>query len=557
MTSLATTFFVRDQKQSNSGLDLTLAASPIKTHILKAWLVSYPNQNEAKFLLEGFQFGFRIPFIGSRQGRQAKNHNSALRQPQVVLQKLTEEVRAGRVAGPFPTPPVPNLVVSPIGLVPKSSPGEFRLIFDLSFPKDSSVNSGIPEEFASVQYTPFDAVTELVKHEGQGSYLVKVDIKSAFRLLPISPEDFSLLGMHFAGKYFVDKCLPFGLSVSCALFESFSRFLEWCLRKTADSEQIIHYLDDFCGCARSKENATLLLATILSTFAELGVPVATEKVEGPATTIKYLGLEVNTTTMQVRIPADKLSDLKQLISAFLDKHNKKVSLREMQSLIGKLAFACRAVVPGRAFCRRLIDSTIGVRQPHHKIRISAAIREDLLVWDHFLDCFNGTTIILEDQWQDNSMLNLYTDAAGGLGFGAFFQGHWTYGVWPWLEQTKADITFLELVPIVVSLHLWGSLFSNKKIMFHCDNEAVVAIINKQTTRSKPVMHLVRLLVSVCLSHNILFKAKHIPGCHNNIADALSRLQFARFRALAPDADHSPAVIPPHLWQQLRPKSTDF
>lgn len=74
-----------------------------------------------------------------------------------------DEVSLGRVAGPFSQKPIENLRVSPIGLVKKSTPGEHRLIFDLSYPESDSVNGGIPHELCSVQYTSFDAVTDMVK----------------------------------------------------------------------------------------------------------------------------------------------------------------------------------------------------------------------------------------------------------------------------------------------------------------------------------------------------------------------------------------------------------
>ncbi|XP_070190042.1 uncharacterized protein [Littorina saxatilis] len=319
-----------------------------------------------------------------------------------------------------------DLIVSPVGLVEKSTPGEHRLIFDLSYPhEDSSVNGGIPAELCAVQYTSFDAVTCMVKKLGQGSHLVKVDIKSAFRLLPLHPLDFGLMGMLVEGMFFVDKALPFGCSISCSLFEKFSTFLEWCVKQASFSCDVIHYLDDFCGGGASSEQAQAMLDSMLSTFCDLGVPIAADKVEGPTTCLKFLGLIVDTVALQVRIPQDKLMELKRQVSEFLCKP--KVTLRQLQSLIGKLNFACRAVVPGRAFCRRLIDATRGVKRPFHHIRITAAMREDLKVWSSFLETHNGISIMLEEVWVDSSHLNLFTDAAGGIGFGAFFGGHWACG----------------------------------------------------------------------------------------------------------------------------------
>ena len=62
---------------------------------------------------------------------------------------------------------------------------------------------------------------------------------------------------------------------------------------------------------------------------------------------------------------------------------KKVTLREIQSLNGLLNFACSVVVPGRAFLRRLIDLTKGVKSPHHFIRLSKSVKADLEIWQSF------------------------------------------------------------------------------------------------------------------------------------------------------------------------------
>ena len=127
------------------------------------------------------------------------------------------EVHAGRMAGPFNLPPLSNLRISPVGLDPKAD-GSFGLITHLSYPKSdtSSVNANIMDSFKTVKYASFDRVVDMVFDLGTGALMAKRDIKSAFRLLPIHPDDFNLLGVQIEGRIFVNKSLPFGCS--CALF---------------------------------------------------------------------------------------------------------------------------------------------------------------------------------------------------------------------------------------------------------------------------------------------------------------------------------------------------
>ncbi len=95
--------------------------------------------------------------------------------------------------------------------------------------------------------------------------------------------------------------------------------------------------------------------------------------------------------------------------------------------------------------------------------------------------------------------------------------------------------------------IWGQTIANKKILFFCDNMAVVEIINSQTSKDAPLMSLVRPLVIATLTNNILFTAKHIPGKTNVVADLLSRSQVAKARSIAPWLDETPQTIPPHLF----------
>ena len=542
---------------NNLALDLSnKAESPINFEALCDWMSKYPRIEDGFFLIKGFKEGFAIPYEGPREECFAHNHKSAMSNPHEIKKKLYKEVSLGRVAGPFHECPITDLRVSPLGLVPKSEPGEFRMIFDLSFPFGHSVNAGISQEDASVQYTRFDEIIRLVREEGQGSYLFKLDIKSAFRLIPIHPRDFQLLGMFHNGEFFIDKCLPFGLSVSCAIFEKFSTFLEWALRQATGSDQIIHYLDDFCGGCKDQREAQNMLDISLALFSKLGVPIAEEKVEGPVTSLKFLGLEVDTVNMLVKLPPDKLSKLKEIVNNFVSKGLVKVRLRELQSVIGSLSFACKAIVPGRAFLRRLIDATSGVRRPFHRIRVTKGMLEDLMVWQTFLSDFNGASMMIPANIRH---VDLFTDASGASGFGAYCDGHWVTGQWPdelHSVVSAKDITCKELFPIILALLVWGIDWANMRIIFHCDNQAVVTIINKQTCKQKHTMNLVRLMVTFCLSNNIVFKAVHVLGVNNGIADALSRLQLDRFRALAPSADLDQTPVPERIWRTLLARLKD-
>jgi len=499
------------------------------------------------FLRQGFTEGFSIHFQGSLAEIPSKNLASAFQHPEIIDASLCKELSAGRIAGPFSNPPFRNFRISPLGLVPKKASGEFRLIHHLSYPKGLSINEGIPDEFSTVSYATIDDAIRSIKKAGRGCFLAKTDIKSAFRIIPINPKDYHLLGMQWDGKFYYDKCMPMGCSSSCRTFETLSTAVEWIARHRLKIDYIIHLLDDFLLMANTFKICSQQLELFVTVCTYLGIPIAPEKTVGPSNVLSFAGIELDTIEMEARLPPDKISKCIWLISEFM--HKKKVTLKEIQSLLGFLNFACSIVKPGRAFLRRLIDLTIGVRSPHHLIRLNKSVKADLQLWLSFLSQYNGRTFFVDEHWLNSDKLNLFTDASGALGFGAICNTHWCYGRWP-AEWAYMNIAILEFYPIVLSLYLWGHEMGNKSIVFYTDNEALVHVINKQSCKDKQLMTFVRRLVLICLQHNIVFRARHIAGSRNRLADSLSRLQVQTFQQLAPSSmDSLPTDIPLHLQPQ--------
>ena len=516
--------------------------TPIKLDKLAHWLQGY-EKSKYRFLLHGFKNGFCIKSFKQASNSFPKNLKSALQYPNIVSQKIAKEVKLGRIAGPFSEPPFEKFTISPIGLQPKRQPGEFRLIHHLSYPKGSSVNDAIPREFASVNYATIDDAILAIKTLGRGCFMSKTDIKSAFRIIPINPKDYPLMGLYHKGKYYFDKTLAMGLSSSCSLFEEFSTALEWAIINKLKAEKTVHILDDFLFLAKSQGKCSSTLDSFLNMATDIGVPIAEEKTVQPTQCIIFMGIELDSLLFEARLPQDKLQKCRALIREFLNQ--KSVTLRSLQSLIGVLNFACSVIVPGRTFLRRLIDLTIGVKQPYHHIKIKSEVKLDLTTWLEFLDNHNGINMFIDECWASSDKLRLYTDASGSIGYGGFLNTSWFYGKWP-VQCVSLNITILELYPIVLSLYIFGQQLKNKCVLFLTDNEAVVHIINRQTSKDKQIMILVRLLVTTCLRYNINFRSKHVAGKFNNKADALSRLQIQKFRSLAPEADPDPNEVPQEL-----------
>lgn len=528
---------------------------------MKYWLSNYSKQDDAKLLLDGFSYGFHLQYSGPRIPMFSKNLKSAILNTSVLDKKLKDSADLGRILGPFKRVPISNLRVNPVGLVPKQT-GGWRLITHLSYPPGLSVNDYIDPAICAVHYSKFDNAIEMVQKLGPSALMAKKDIKSAFDLCPVNPSDFCLLGIHSSSGYWIQKTLPQGAALSPAVFEVFSTFVQWAVINSSQSHltSVDHYLDDFWFAGRKDSSDCLeLMDTFDFVCKDIGIPINHDKTEGPTTRLTYLGIEIDSERGELKIPAEKILKISQLLEQVLN--HKKLRLKKLQSIVGLLNFICKAIPSGRAFNRRFYDAMAFVKQPHHFVRLTAGMREDFKTWLMFLQNFNGISIFSDHNWSHNAILEFFTDAAGNrdLGCGAYFQGNWTFLKWPvfWDDNVFLDITYLELVPIILAFCTWGQKLKGKSIVLRSDNLALVEILNKKDSKNKRVMSLIRYLVLYLLQNNIQVKSVHIKGEINSISDAISRLQWDRLNFLLPEtASKFPTPIPEDFLRLFNLKSAD-
>ena len=432
---------------------------------------------------------------------------------------------------------VMGLQISPFGVIPKKGCDQWRLILDLSSPHGSSVNDGISKERCSLAYISVDEIAKRVVQLGRETRMAKMDIKSAYRLVPVHPQDRLLLGMRWNKRIFVDNMLPFGLRSAPKIFTAIADAFEWVIEQRGVA-WVYHYLDDFITLGEpGQDTCRHNLEMILSTCVELGVTVALNKCVGPSVCLTFLGIEIDSQNMEMRLPADKLARLKETIQQW--RGSKNCTKRDLLSLIGQLGHACKVVKPGRIFLSQMIKLSTVAKQLDHHIRLNHAFRADLEWWNLYLVQWNGVSLL----WNEDTPSVLVTsDASGCWGCGAFWTTHWFQLPWP-DTLLNHHITIKELIPVVVAAAVWGRQWSASHVRAKCDNAAVVQILNHGYSRDANVMHLMRCLHFIAARFNFRVSAEHIPGSLNTAADALSRNSLHIFQELVPTANQSPTSIP--------------
>ena len=522
--------------------------TPINLHALQNELLFHPDQAFVHSLIHNLQHGCNIGYTGPQFSHTSNNLPSSFQNPNILDTNIAEECRMGRMLGPFQAPPLPNFRCSGLGLVPKHD-GGWRAIYHLSAPYGSSINDFINPNDYTLSYCSVDDAFAIISALGKGAVMAKIDLKNAFRLIPVRPEDWNLLGIQWRDRFYIDICLPFGLRSAPSLFNQLADAIHWSLQHNHGVRHVLHYLDDFftAGLPGTTECSDNLQA-MLSLCNNISAPVKTSKVEGPSTQLTFLGIVIDTEHMTASISLERKADLLLSIQSLRKKD--KCTKHQLLSLVGKLSFACKVVPAGRIFLRRLIDLSCKVSRMHHHLRLCTDAYLDLDWWLAFLPTWNGTSYILESTWSTSPSMSLFTDASGRLGWGAYWSGHWIQSPWS-CDQVNRDIVWKELFAIASAVNTWGHHWPRKKVLIHCDNQAVVEIWKKGTTNCPNIMSLVRMLYFCAAKYNIHVLITHIAGTDNCIADALSRFQVHRFHQLAPRAASNPDTIRAWPTQLLR------
>ena len=478
------------------------------------FIAAHPDQEYASYVQTGLLSGFRIGFdrLSVPLQSSTRNHPSACENEGQVRGYIAAEREAGSLVGPLCQSDLTGIHTSPIGLVPKSEPNQWRMIVDLSFPFGRSVNDGISSTLASVSYSSVDDAVRRILHLGKGTQLVKVDLRQAYRQIPVHPQDQHLLAIAWERSVYVDRALPFGLRSAPKIFTAVADMIAWALHMAGIQDQI-HYLDDFLFLGPpATDVAARALSVALRILDHLGFPVAMHKTEGPTCCITFLGIIIDTEAFELQLPAEKLHKLQALLSSWCAR--KSCTKKELESLLGHLSHAATVVRPGRTFLRKLFSLLHSTKAPYHLVRLGAGARADLAWWKCFLQSWSGSSFFP----LPNASHNVYSDASGTYGCGAvvdslgYFQLEWPLG---WEE---IDISVKELVPVVVAAALWGGLWRGKHICFHSDNMAVVSILSTKTAKSPHLMHLLRCFSFYCAFYCINVSCVHVPGamkmpCH--------------------------------------------
>ena len=201
----------------------------------------------------------------------------------------------------------------------------------------------------------------------------------------------------------------------------------------------------------------------------------------------------------------------------------------------------------------MIDLMKTASSARHHIRLTADFKSDLHCWASFLPMWNGRSVMR----QEAPTHTVTSDAAGGWGCGAVTDmGQWFQVKWP-ESWSGVNIAAKEMVPVVISVAVWGQQWVGHTLLVRSDNMAVVQALTVGTARDPLLMHLLRCMHFFTASHQIGIQARHLPGALNIAADALSRDNMTILFASVPQAHREAVEVPAPLLDMLLHQRPDW
>ena len=453
-----------------------------------------------------------------------------------VSESIKIDVEQGRVLGPLKNPPFQNYIVSPLGAFLKRDGSKVRVIHDLSYPVHDSVNASIDPNDFSLKYASIDDAVRMCKHYKEPPYFAKIDLKDAYKHVPVQKADWHMLGVKWPDErgnfyYYFYKVLNFGLRSAPYLFDIFANCLQDFMTHEGASDHTVRYVDDFLTIGATSAECAHSTDIMLHTCTKAGFKVQMSKVTKPHHIVEFLGIIIDGQKRELRISSDRMYEINTLLQDWAGKAT--CTKRQLLQLIGKLAFASRVVRMGRAFLGRLIQLSKKPKHLHHKVRIGSSARADIRWWTQCLATHNGITMFEED-WSAANYLDCFTDASD-WGYGAVIANEWIAMSYTGdIAPLKGySINWRELHAACKALVTWAPVYRSRHILFHIDNSSVCCILNKLYTPIPEMMELVRLWCTTVEQFQIKVCVVYISTHLNTVADALSRGAIDKAKELMP------------------------
>ena len=399
--------------------------------------------------------------------------------------------------------------ISHIFPVSKKSPGDFRIIFDLS-----DLNLHVRKI-----HFKMDSIPDIMTMIQPGDFFVSIDLTDAYYCIAMHVLSLPFLTFYFLNVYYQFTCLPQGLSSAPRIFTKVICVILTFLRR--QNIRIAAWIDDFLIASSSLSLCKEQAFQAVRTFEELGFVPNLEKSQlSPSQRICHLGLIWDSVEFSVSVPLDKIEHVKRKCVTALSS---RVKVRFLMSILGSIEYFKWGFPYAALHYRRLqrfVNRCLASNLPYDKyVSVPKNARLDLLWWSKVKDSLPSRSL-----FPFKASLEVICDASQ-TGWGCWTSDNQeTFGFWSSSEKLL-HINSLEFKAVFFAFRCFFRSTYNTSILIQSDSSTVVAYINNQGgTTSARLCDLALDFWDFCIHRNISISALHLPGVKNSRADSLSRLE---------------------------------
>ena len=554
---------------NHRGARIPLRHNNLKVDRWRFHLVGYDDAK--KEILQLIQFGFPLglcedprPVLES----SLANHGSSYNYFSWWDEFTADGVANGDLVGGFDASPFPEVHISPC-MTAEKKPSSRRCVFDATF-GDYSLNNGTPSDQYMGQPIDFafpriEDFRRMILTCGRGCSIWKRDLARYFLQIPLDPVEYPLVTFVWRCQLFFFTALMFGLRNSGYQAQRLTDAVVWIHQRLGLESRVatmfnsLNYSDDIAGCEASEERAGESSEALHNLLKDLGLEESLKKYHKPSTSMPFLGVNFDTMRLEMSVPVEKLTEVREAISLWVRKST--ATKKTLQQLLGKLFWVSKCVRFSRPFMGRLLGQLKSMHKLTNNKRapLSEPCRLDLKWWDRFLRRFNGVQLMFPD---DPIMLSLdQLEEVGAhvncgdaqmMGGGSFYGNeYWSRPFPKWLQDPQIFIHLKEFWVVLVSAWVWGDSWKGKLIYIFSDNDSVVETLDKEKPRDPKMQELLREFLYVVCMKGFTPTFRKINTKANHEADFMSRRHdyeaISQYAVKHNLRTRQPVEVPDHLF----------
>ena len=365
------------------------------------------DQHELSEIESHITHGVTLPLVSAPSSVAYANTPTVLQHADAVRARLHEYMQFGAVVQ---LPADAHLAdatlrIQPLHVIIKAGKKP-RLVIDLS----RNLNDHLEYE-----YFNYSSVDDAVEASHPGCWYGKLDLSNCFLSFPLHPSVRKYFCFRFEGALYQFIHMPFGLSTAPRVCTQLLSVVNFALAELGIRD--IRYLDDFFLIGASEEDMARHLLLAQSAIRQFGLVVNPDKTEGPAQSLSFLGVQLDSVSQTVSCTPARVEELTSLLRSLL--RQRVITRGHAASLIGKLSFAAQVLPGARPFMRRMLDALHQCKSRRHStpVRIDPGFRDDVRFWAQQLHHWNG-----RQQWRSSRAAPfVFASDASLSGFGFYLE----------------------------------------------------------------------------------------------------------------------------------------